>query len=376
MKIVVVGAGPGGLSFAILVKRTDPSHHVTVFERDKPDETFSWGISFAQSASAVLEEADPAALAAIRRTWITWDRIDVVHHGERIPVRTEPFAGLSRASLVGVLRRHATELGVEIRFHHPVRDVRALPDADLIVGADGAHSLVRHAYTEQFGPVLHSAANKYIWLGLHHRLEALTLAFRRPSAGVFVAHAYPHDAAASTVVIECGEPTWLRARLDRRTDIDACSFLSDVFAEEFAGHLLVPAAPLRWRSFLLVDNARWHAGRVALVGDALHTVHFSTGSGTRVAVEDALALAGAVLSHSRVEDALAAYETTRRLAFAPAMAQARASLAWFERADTLMTLTPVELAYRTIVETGRIAPDRLAELDPGFAERAAGRASP
>jgi anthraniloyl-CoA monooxygenase len=376
MQIVVVGAGPGGLSLAILVKRADPSHHVTVLERDGPDETFGWGVALAQDASTILQEADPPALAAIRRRWVTWDRIDVVHRGERIEVRTEPFAGVSRTTLVTTLRQRAIELGVDIHFRQPVRDVRSLPDADLVVGADGAHSLVRHAYAQQFGSVLHLGTNKYIWLGLHHRLAALTVAFRRLPAGVFVAHAYPHDATASTVIIECNESTWLRARLDRRTDVDACGFLSDVFAQEFEGHLLVASGPLRWRSFLLVDNARWHAGPVALVGDALHTVHFSTGSGTRVAIEDAIALAGAALSHPRVDDALTAYETTRRLAFAPAMAQARASLAWFERADTLMTLTPIELAYRAVVETGRVAPDRLAGLDPEFVRRACSRTHP
>ena len=237
------------------------------------------------------------------------------------------------------------------------------------MGADGAHSLVRRTGADTFEPRLRSGHNQYAWFAVNHRLDALTLAFRRTSAGVFAMHAYPIDAQHSNVIVECSEPTWSRAGLDRRTDPEACAYLSDAFETELGGHLVHPGGHLRWRRFLLVENARWRAGRLVLIGDALHTVHFSTGAGTQLAIDDAVALAGALGAHKDVDEALDAFEAARRPAAEAGRLQAEASLGWFECLERLMSLSPVDLAFRAITETRRIDADRLGELDPAFAAR-------
>lgn len=369
MRIVIVGGGPGGLYFAILMKRLASAHQVTLFERDAPGETFGWGVSFAARTMDALRETDEPTYEALQRHAAKWDCLAVHHRTDRIRIRSEPFAGLSRAALVATLRGRASELGVHLRFQSPVRDVRALPEADLLAGADGANSLVRQTFADGFQPTLQTGRNLYVWLGVRVRLEALTLAFRRSPAGVFAAHGYPFDAGHSSVIVECSEQTWSRAGLDRRTDTDACSYLSDLFVEELGGHLLLTNDRMRWKRFLLVNNTHWRHGRTVLLGDALHTVHFSTGAGTRVALEDAIALSRACAAHADVDRALDAFEAERRPAAAADQEQARASLAWFEGLERIMALSPVDLAYRALTETRRIDPTRLADLNPEFAGR-------
>ena len=369
MRLVIVGAGPVGLYFSILMKRLARAHDIVVFERDAAGETFGWGVAFGHPMLDTLRRTDPPTYEALIHRATTWDRIAICHRNDRVEIRSEPFAGLARVALIDALRARAAAAGVTLHFQTPVRDVRALPDADLIVGADGAHSLVRRTGADTFEPRLRSGHNQYAWFAVNHRLDALTLAFRRTSAGVFAMHAYPIDAQHSNVIVECSEPTWSRAGLDRRTDPEACAYLSDAFETELGGHLVHPGGHLRWRRFLLVENARWRAGRLVLIGDALHTVHFSTGAGTQLAIDDAVALAGALGAHKDVDEALDAFEAARRPAAEAGRLQAEASLGWFECLERLMSLSPVDLAFRAITETRRIDADRLGELDPAFAAR-------
>ncbi len=369
MRIAIVGAGPAGLHFATLMKRRDPTHEIVVFERNQADETFGCGVAFSHAMLETLRATDPPTHEALVHRAVTWDRITVCHRSERVEIRGEPSVGLPRPVLVSALRARAASVGVTLRFQAPVRDLRALPDADLVVGADGAESRVRLGLADAFGPTLRSARNRFAWFSVHHRVETLTLAVRHAHAGVFAAHAYPIDDEHSNVIIECGEQTWARAGLDRRTDPDACSHLSDVFEQELGGHLLRPSGPLQWRQFLLVENARWHAGQTVLIGDALHTVHFSTGAGTQLAIDDAVALAGALQAHTALPAALDAFEATRRPAAEAARMRALASLEWFERLDRHMSLSPVDFAFQALTATRRVDVARLAELDPAFAAR-------
>jgi len=369
MRIVIVGAGPGGLYFAVLLKRRHPAHDIIVFERDLPGDSSGCGVAVGHAMLDTLRATDPPTHDALVHAAVTWDHITVCHRNEQVEVRLGPSVGLPRSLLITTLRARAASLGITLRYHTPVRDVRALPDADLLVGADGALSRVREGQAGTFEPTLRSARNQFAWFTVNHRVATHTLAFRRAPAGVFAAHAYPIDAEQSNVIIECSEQTWARAALDRRTDPDACAFLSDVFEPELGGHLLRPQGPIRWRHFLLVDNRRWHAGHTVLIGDALHTVHFSTGAGTQLAVDDAVALAGALGSRADFPAALDAFEAARRPAAEAARAQALASLEWLEDLDRLMALSPVDLAFQALTTTRRVDAETLARLDPAFAAR-------
>lgn len=369
MRIAIVGAGPGGLYFAALMKRRRPAHDIRVFERDLETQTFGCGVAFGHAMLETLRATDLPTYEAVIDKAIAWDRITVCHRNERIEVHGEPSASLPRQVLIAALRARAARLDVRVHYGTPVRDLRALPDADLVVGADGAHSRVRESRAAGLEPTLRSANNRFAWFDVNLRVETFMLAIRRAQAGVFAAHIYPVDDTHSNVIIECGEHAWTRAGLDRRTDPDACSYLSDVFEPELGGRLLRPNGPLGWRQFLLVENAHWHADQTVLIGDALHTVHFSTGAGTQLAIDDAVALADALSATPTVPAALDAFEATRRPAAEAARAQARASLEWFEGLDRLLSLTPVDLAFQALTATRRLDVNRLAELDPAFAAR-------
>lgn len=367
MKIQIVGGGPGGLSFALLMKRLDPSHEITIFERDAADETFGWGVAFSEQAFTYLRETDRAVYDRFRECALTWNHLDIVHRDQRVRVQGTPSAGIARLDLLDILRTRCLQSGVVLRFHSNVRDLRGLPDCDLLVGADGANSLVRHTFAETFQPDLRIGRNKYVWLGIRHRLDGYTLTVRPTQAGVFAAHGYPHGEAASTVIIECSETTWARAGLNVKTDHEACVYLSDLFTAELAGHLLLTNDRMKWRNFLLIANERWFHQHVVLVGDALHTVHFSTGAGTRMAVEDAIALARAFEQHGEVPAALGAYEAARQPVVRRFQDAARDSLTWFENLDRNLALSPARLAYEVVTRTRRIDPAALRDLDPAFA---------
>ena len=370
MRIHIVGGGPGGLYLALLAKQADPSRDVAVYERDAVDETFGWGVVFSEQTFSYLRDTDRSVYERIREQAIFWDHLDVVHRGQRVRVRGTAFAGLTRLTLVQLLRRRCVEAGVALRCHTNVRDLRTLPDGDLLVGADGANSLVRRTFAESLRPSERIGSSMFVWMGVHHRLEAYTLALRATGAGTFAAHLYPHSDSSSTVVIECAESAWTRAGLNAKSDHEACVFLSDVFADELGGHLLLTADRMKWRNFLLVACQRWTHDRVALLGDAAHTVHFSTGMGTRLALEDAIALFQALQSRRKVPEALAAYEAARRPVVERVQVDAQQSLLWFEHLDGAMALTPEVLARHVVATTRLLDADTFRALNPELASAA------
>jgi len=369
MKIHIVGAGPAGLYFALLMKKADPRHDLRIFERDGPDDTFGWGIVFSDRTLTGLAERDAPSHAAITARFALWDNVDVVHRDQRISIRGNRFAGIARVEFLRILRERCRELGVEIEYHRTIgeSDVAELARADLLIGADGANSTVRRARTEPFQPSVVAGRNKYIWLGTPRRFDGLTLTFRPDAAGWFAAHSYRFDERRSTFIVECPEPVWRAAGLAQMAEAAMCAYLGRVFEPDLGGAPLLTNNFVRWLNFPLIRNQRWFDERCVLLGDALHTAHFSIGSGTKLALEDAIALFDAMRDEPRVPAALERFEATRRPVVESLQEAAQSSLEWFENFPARMHLDPLPLAYELMTRSGRIDIERLRRRDPDFA---------
>jgi anthraniloyl-CoA monooxygenase len=379
MKITVVGGGPAGLYAALLLKKADPSHEITIFERDGPNDTFGWGIVFSDQTFDYLRQVDEPSFREIVRSCETWDNIDVVHRGERISIHGNHFSGIARIRFLQILQQRAASLGVELRFRTPVTDVGALDRGGLLIGADGANSRVRQHHTAAFQPTIEAARNKYIWLGTPRLFHGLTLTFRQTEWGPFAAHSYKFSPTRSTIIVECGPDTWARAGFASLSDELTAERLATIFRDDLGGEPLLTNAFVRWLNFTLVKNSRWWHDRIVLLGDALHTAHFSIGSGTKLALEDAIALAKAVGEHSQLADALAAFEHARKPIVDAMQTAALESLRWFENMGADFDLDPITFAYRLMTRSGRIDKEKLRQRDPQFVEaydRVAGLHSP
>ena len=366
MKINVIGGGPAGLYFALLMKRHDASHRITVFERNSPDATFGWGVVFSGRTLSNLREADPVSHRRITESFETWDNVDVVLRDSRVSVRGNHFSGIARLRLLNILQERCAELGVGLRFRTEVEDARSLAsECDLLVGADGVGSLVRERYAEAFRPALGAGRNKYIWYGTRRLFHGLTLTFRAVEAGVFAAHSYKFSPEASTFIVECDEETWARAGFGRMTDEESRAYLARVFAADLGGCELL-SNNSRWINFLLVKNARWSHRNVVLLGDALHTAHFSIGSGTKLAMEDSIALFRLFAAGPGVPDALAEFERSRRPVVEEYQQAAHESRLWFENVKDYMHLPPPEFAFSLMTRSKRVTYESLKRRDPAF----------
>lgn len=366
MRISILGGGPAGLYFALLMKRRDPAHEITIMERDGPNDTFGWGIVFSDQTFDYLRDNDAPSYDAITSACQKWDNVDIVHRGETITVRGNRFSGIARLKFLQILHSRCTDLGVDIRFNTPVEDVQALPAADLHVGADGANSLVRRSHAEVFGPSVASGRNKYIWLGTRKLFHGLTLTFVEHPAGVFTAHSYKFDRETSTFIVECTEQTWAAAGLNRMTEAETCRFLEQVFAPHLDGQPLLTNDFVRWLNFPLVRNERWYGDRLVLLGDALHTAHFSIGSGTKLALEDAIALADAFADEPQPQHALPLFERMRRPRVEQYQHAAQESLRWFEKVGDCMHLDPLRFAVEAMTRSKKIDYEKLRQRDPAF----------
>jgi anthraniloyl-CoA monooxygenase len=397
MKINVIGGGPAGLYFAIVMKKADPAHEVAVYERNGPDDTFGWGVVFSGKTLATLRGADERTHAEIIRDFEAWDNVDVVHRDEKVTVRGNRFSGIARIELLHILQRRCRELGIALNFRNDVAEVPKLaPDCDLLVGADGVNSTVRKIYGSLFEPSLSSRPNRYIWYGTNQLFHGLTLTFRENSAGVFAAHSYKFNRTTSTFIVECDERTWNNAGFGQMSDEDTRAYLAEVFAQDLHGHPLL-SNNSKWINFVLVKNERWsnvrsretgvgshfptgdpglstrdsrvQTGHVVLLGDALHTAHFSIGSGTKLAMEDAVALKQCFDDTSDVGAALQQFERARKPVIEEYQAAAYESMLWFENARQYMHLAPIELAYSLMTRSGRVDREELRKRDPQFVAR-------
>src|SRR6266496_6218087 len=282
MKINVIGGGPAGMYFAILMKRAEPAHEIVVYERNGPDDTFGWGVVFSGKTLANLRAADEESHREITKAFEAWDNVDVVHRDTKISIHGNSFSGISRLQLLKILQRRCGQLGLEIIFRNEVTDVESLRQhCDLLVAADGVNSTARQRYADKFKPHLDVRSNRYIWYGTNQLFHGLTLTFRENEAGVFAAHSYKFNATTSTFIVECDQQTWGNSGFANMSDKATKSYLEQVFARD------LEACPLlsnnsKWINFVLVKNARWSHRNIVLLGDALHTAHFSIGSGTKL----------------------------------------------------------------------------------------------
>lgn len=364
-KINIIGGGPAGLYFAILMRKLDPSHEITVWERNAPDDTFGWGVVFSDKTLSYLQRNDEESYEAITRSFQTWDNVDVVHRDEKITIRGNKFSGIARIKLLNILQTRARTLGVDLRFRANVSDINELKKCDLLVGADGVNSSVRERYREFFEPSLSLRHNKYIWFGTHQLFHGLTLTFRESAAGVFAAHSYKFDLETSTFIIECDAETWMRAGFENMSDEETRASLQEVFRRDLGEHALL-SNNSKWINFLLVKNRRWSYENVVLLGDALHTAHFSIGSGTKLALEDSIALYQCFKEGMNVPDALAEFERRRKPVIEDYQQAAYESLVWFEHARDYMHLAPMPFAYQLMTRSKKIDYENLKRRDPAF----------
>jgi 2-polyprenyl-6-methoxyphenol hydroxylase-like FAD-dependent oxidoreductase len=319
-----------------------------------------------------LRDADRETHDAITGAFETWDNVDIVHRGEKVSVRGNRFSGIARLAMLEALERRALALGVEVRHEESVADPAALEalarEADLLVGADGVASAVRAAREERFGPRFDPRANRYIWLGTPRLFHGLTLTFREMDGALFIAHSYKFSREMSTFIVEVDPAGFERAGLAALGDDEARALLERAFAPDLAGAPLLSNRS-KWLRFAMLRTERWHDGNVVLLGDAIHTVHFSIGSGTKLALEDAIALAAAFDARPRVADALPAFEAARRPVVEEYQAAAEESLAWFERAGELLHLAPEPFAWSCMTRSGRVDRESLLRRDPAFVAR-------
>ncbi len=364
MRIVSIGGGPAGLYYAILAKRADPRREVVVHERNRPGDTFGFGVVFSDRTMDNLAKADPESHAEIVASFAHWDDIDIHWKGSVVRSRGHGFAGLERRRLLEILTRRAQALGVDVRFESEIADPRALSaSADLVLGADGVWSGVRKAYEAELGPEIDLRPNRFVWLGTTFPFEAFTFYFNETPHGMFRVHAYRYAPGASTFIVECTEDTWRRAGMDTADEDQTIAYCEEVFRKELAGHRLQKNRSV-WRQFPNIRNARWSTGNVVLLGDAVHTAHFSIGSGTKLALEDAIALHEAIERDRDVPRALAAYEADRKPGVERLQRAAQVSLEWFEGTERYRALDPMTFAMSLLSRSLRVSHANLRLRDP------------
>ena len=363
MRYAVLGAGPSGLYFALLAKKTNPSDEVLVVERNPPDATFGWGVVFSEETLGALRDADYETHTEIAESFARWNAIDIYYQDTKIRSRGHVFTGISRKVLLDILQRRCRTLGVRLEFEREVRDVGEFEGADLIIGADGINGLVRRTYAEFFKPQVAVHPTKYVWFGSDLQLDAFTFIFRRNEDGLFQVHAYPFDAHTCTFIVECPEDAWRRAGLESASEADSIAYCEALFQPELRGRRLMSNRSL-WVNFATLRTESWHHGNVVLLGDAAHTAHFSIGSGTKLAMEDSIALVDALRRHREVAAALTDYEMERQPVVDRFQEAALESSSYFEHVSRYAAFDPRQFAFNLLTRSRRITYVNLTQRDP------------
>ena len=366
MKIFIAGGGPAGLYAAYAIKRARPSAEITLVEQNPADATFGFGVVFSDRALDFLREDDPETHAALAPAMETWSDLTIVHGTERIRVDGVGFAAIGRLELLQLLQRRLASVGVTPRYQTTMATAPNPADYDLIVAADGVNSITRDAHRSAFGTTIAPLANRFVWYGATQPFDSLTQTFLSSKVGTLNAHHYRYQPGMSTFIVECDPATFERAGFAGMSEDETRLACEALFADALDGHELITNKSL-WRQFPKVWNQRWHAGKTVLVGDALRTAHFSIGSGTRLALEDVVALVKALDGTGfDVAAALPAYEAARRPVVEKLVAAANASAAWYDNFASHMQLAPWDFAWSYMQRSGRIDIDKLAKIAPRF----------
>ncbi len=367
MKVNIIGGGPAGLYLAILMKAKDASHEIHCYEKTPADVTWGWGVVFSSKTLDYLSSSDPVVHERLQSQLNKWTDVVLPYQGQEVRVCGNPFSAIARLQILKTLQERCTELGVHMYFDHPIDDVESLRDCDLLVGADGIGSVVRKTYKEHFQPKIGIGKNKFIWLGTHQLFTGLTMGFTESEFGPFACHAYRFNEDTSTFIAECTEETWKKAGLDAASEEESLAILGGVFARELGGKPLLSNRS-SWINFREVKNAHWHHKNVVLLGDALHTAHFSIGSGTKLAMEDSIVLARLLAEGKSVAETLVNFEKERRPAVEKIQRAAATSQVWFENMGEKMGPDPHLFAYDCMTRSGRVDMDLLREQDPVFVD--------
>jgi anthraniloyl-CoA monooxygenase len=363
VRYAVIGGGPSGLYFALLAKKANPSDEVVVVERNPPDATFGWGVVFSEETLGALRDADYETYTEIGESFARWNAIDIFYRDTRVRSRGHVFTGISRKVLLNILQRRCRALGVRLEFEREVHDLGEFEGADLIIGADGINGLVRRTYGEFFKPQVAVHPTKYVWFGSDLPLDAFTFIFRRNDDGLFQVHAYPFDARTCTFIVECPEDAWRRAGLESASEAESIAYCEALFQPELHGRRLMSNRSL-WVNFATLRTESWHHGNVVLLGDAAHTAHFSIGSGTKLAMEDSIALVDALRRHRDLGAALNDYEMERQPVVERFQEAALESSSYFEHVSRYAHFDPRQFAFNLLTRSRRITYVNLTQRDP------------
>ena len=368
LTINVVGGGPGGLYASLLLKKANPDYDITVYERDPADNTYGWGVVFSDATLSSLREADYETHEAITDAFVHWNPIDIYYKGTHHRCGGHSFAGIMRADLLEILQDRCAELDVEMHHEHNIEDPDHLrDDADLVIGADGLKSVTRERYEESFRPKISEGSAKFAWFGTEKPFDVFTFIFRENEHGLWQIHAYPGP--KSTFIVECQEDTWRAAGMDEKSEAEALSYFEDLFSDHLGDYELLSKL-YAWRNFPVVRNRSWnHEQEVILLGDAAHTAHFSIGSGTKLAMEDSIALYEAF--EEKGEDVPAAldwYEKERRPRVNALQEAAKRSRRYFEHVPRYLHMDPYQFSVHLLTRSGRISYDNLRIRDPEFVD--------
>lgn len=369
MKVTVIGGGPGGLYFSILLKKAMPQCDINVYERNRADDSFGFGVVFSDETLSEFLSRDPQSYELIRSRFAYWDELDVARNGEKVRITGNGFCGCSRKTLLQLLQQRCREEGVNLHFEHNVDDLSQFEGSDIIVAADGINSAIRDKYAAEFGTTIQPQSNRFVWLGSTRPLDSFTYFFRTTPYGTFVAHTYQYEEGMSTWIFECTDDTWQKAGFSVTDEEDTISKLADIFKEELNGHGLISNRS-HWRQFPVITNKNWNYNNIVLLGDAKATAHYSIGSGTKLAMECAIALADAVIQHKTDTQAVfATYEKLRRNRVEMIQHAANVSLQWFQDMDRHIQHPFMQFAFSVMTRSKKVTYENLALRDTSFTKK-------